>query len=46
MIFHDPAQPRQGQVLEGAQLYDIVPTLLHRYGLEAPAGLRGKVLPL
>lgn len=46
MIFHDPAQPRQGQVLEGAQLYDIVPTLLHRYGLKAPAGLRGKVLPL
>ncbi|MEB3267729.1 MAG: alkaline phosphatase family protein, partial [Leptolyngbya sp.] len=46
MIFHDPRQPRQGQVLTGAQLYDIVPTLLQRYGLPAPAGLRGQVLPL
>ncbi|PSN19665.1 phosphodiesterase [filamentous cyanobacterium CCP5] len=46
MIFHDPTQPKHGQVLEGAQLYDILPTLLHRYGVEAPAGLRGKVLPV
>jgi predicted AlkP superfamily phosphohydrolase/phosphomutase len=46
MIFHDPRQPKQGQVLEGAQLYDIVPTLLHRYGIMPPSGLRGKVLPL
>lgn len=46
MIFHDPAQPRHGQMLEGAQLYDILPTLLHRYAIEAPKGLRGKVLPL
>jgi len=46
MIFHDPAQPKQGQVLEGAQLYDILPTLLDRYGVEAPKGLRGKVLPV
>jgi predicted AlkP superfamily phosphohydrolase/phosphomutase len=46
MIFHDPAAPRGGQVLEGAQLYDLVPTLLARYGLEPPAGLRGKRLPI
>ncbi|MEB3357451.1 MAG: alkaline phosphatase family protein [Synechococcales bacterium] len=46
MIFHDPQRPQNGQVLDGAQLYDIVPTLLHRYGLEPPAGLRGKVLPV
>ena len=46
IIFHDPRQPKQGQVLTGAQLYDIVPTLLHRYGVTPPAGLRGKVLPI
>lgn len=46
MIFHDPSAPQGGQVLAGAQLYDIVPTLLARYGLDAPKGLRGKVLPI
>ncbi len=46
MIFHDPRSPRQGQQLEGAQLYDIVPTLLQHYGLTAPPGLRGKCLPV
>ena len=46
IIFHDPKQPKNGQQLEGAQLYDIVPTLLSRYGIPAPAGLRGKVLPI
>lgn len=46
MIFYDPAAPQPGQVLKGAQLYDIVPTVLNRYGIEAPAGLRGKVLPV
>ncbi|MBD0334711.1 MAG: alkaline phosphatase family protein [Cyanobacteria bacterium Co-bin13] len=46
MIFHDPKQPKQGQVLEGAQLYDIVPTLLDRFGITPPAGLRGKRLPV
>lgn len=46
MIFHDPQHPKGGQQLEGAQLYDIVPTLLNRYGISAPAGLRGKVLPI
>lgn len=46
MIFHDPQQPAGGQVLEGAQLYDILPTLLNRFGISAPEGLRGKVLPV
>jgi predicted AlkP superfamily phosphohydrolase/phosphomutase len=46
IIFHDPKEPKDGQVLEGAQLYDLVPTLLHRYGIEAPLGLRGKILPV
>ena len=43
VIFHDPSQPQNGRVLEGAQLYDVLPTLLHRYGITPPDGLRGKV---
>ena len=46
MIFHDPKAPKGGQVLEGAQLYDIVPTVLDRYDIPAPKGLRGKILPI
>ncbi|HIK43884.1 MAG TPA: alkaline phosphatase family protein [Leptolyngbyaceae cyanobacterium M65_K2018_010] len=46
MIFYDPKAPKGGQVLEGAQIYDILPTLLQRYGLACPAGLRGKLLPV
>jgi predicted AlkP superfamily phosphohydrolase/phosphomutase len=46
MIFHDPRSPKSGQVLENAQLYDILPTLLYRYGLPIPPGLRGKTLDL
>ncbi|MBE9076917.1 alkaline phosphatase family protein [Romeria aff. gracilis LEGE 07310] len=45
-IFHDPQQPKGGQRLEGAQLYDILPTLLDRYGIEPPVKLRGRVLAL
>jgi len=45
-IFHDPATERGGQRVDGAQLYDVVPTLLHRYGLTIPSDLRGKVLPI
>jgi len=44
VIFYDPQDPKQGQVLQQAQIYDILPSLLHRYGLEAPSGLRGKRL--
>ncbi|MEO0984064.1 MAG: alkaline phosphatase family protein [Cyanobacteria bacterium J06639_14] len=44
MIFYDPRSPQNGQVIEGATLYDILPTLLHRYHLQAPPNLQGKVL--
>ena len=46
MIFHDPRAPGGGQALAGAQIYDILPTLLDRYGIAAPADLRGQVLDL
>ena len=46
MIFHDPQHPQGGQQLEGAQIYDILPTLLDRYHLPPPKGLRGKILSL
>ncbi|MBV9690892.1 MAG: alkaline phosphatase family protein [Ktedonobacteraceae bacterium] len=45
-IFHDPHHPGNGKWLEGAQIYDVLPTLLQRYGIEAPKGLRGKVLAM
>ncbi|MGF1481169.1 MAG: alkaline phosphatase family protein [Cyanophyceae cyanobacterium] len=45
-IFCDPQQPRSGQKLLGAQIYDVLPTLLDRYELPVPSGLRGKVLSL
>jgi predicted AlkP superfamily phosphohydrolase/phosphomutase len=44
LIFHDPQRPGKGQQLENAQIYDVLPTLLARYGLQAPPGLRGKTL--
>ena len=44
IIFSDPQQPKNGQKLEGAQIYDLLPTLLSRYEIAVPAGLRGKVL--
>lgn len=46
IIFHDPHNPKGGQYIEDAQIYDILPTLLARYGIAAPKGLRGKVLPI
>ncbi|MBV9708345.1 MAG: alkaline phosphatase family protein [Chloroflexi bacterium] len=45
-IFHDPHHPGNGKWLEGAQIYDVLPTLLQRYGIEAPKGVRGKVLAM
>src|SRR5579859_638325 len=44
IIFYDPQHPGAGQQVEGAQIYDVLPTLLARYGIQAPKGLRGKVL--
>ena len=46
MIYCDPQQPAGGEVLENAQIYDILPTLLHRYQISPPVNLRGKVLPV
>jgi predicted AlkP superfamily phosphohydrolase/phosphomutase len=46
MMFYDPKQPKFGQEITGAQLYDILPTLLSRYGIPTPTGLRGKILPV
>ncbi len=46
MIAYDPQHPGNGQQLEGAQIYDVLPTLLARYGLKGPAGLRGKILQI
>ena len=46
MIFYDPRNPKSGEVLQGVTLYDILPTLLHRFDLQAPPNLRGTVLPL
>ncbi len=43
-VFYDPQHPGHGHLIENAQIYDIVPTLLARYGIPAPAGLRGKAL--
>jgi predicted AlkP superfamily phosphohydrolase/phosphomutase len=43
-IFADPQHPGNSTRVEGAQIYDILPTLLARYGIAAPAGLRGRVL--
>ncbi len=44
MIYYDPQRPGNGQHIENSQIYDILPTLLSRYGIVAPKGLRGKVL--
>lgn len=40
-IFYDPQHPGHGQKIEGVQIYDILPTLLARFAIQAPAGLRG-----
>lgn len=42
-IFADPQRPGNGTLVEGAQIYDILPTLLARFGIAAPDGLRGRV---
>ncbi len=45
-IWYDPERPGGGQRVEGASLYDILPTLLKRYGVESPTGLQGQVLAI
>lgn len=43
-IWHDPQHPGGGRRLDNARIYDILPTLLRRFNLPAPAGLRGATL--
>ena len=45
-IFHDPRRPGGGRRLDDLQIYDVLPTLLARYGVAAPDGLRGRALDL
>lgn len=45
-IWYDPQRPGGGRRLDNAQIYDILPTLLRRFNIAAPAGLRGTVLDL
>ncbi len=42
-IFADPQRPSGGR-FEGAQIYDVLPSLLAHYGVAAPEGLRGHVV--
>ncbi|NOK58810.1 MAG: phosphodiesterase [Chloroflexi bacterium AL-W] len=44
LILYDPQRPGHGQRITDAQIYDILPTLLNRFGVVAPPKLRGKVL--
>jgi len=43
-VFYDPLHLENGRKIEGAQIYDVLPSLLARYAIQAPAKLRGKVL--
>ncbi len=45
-IYYDPKHTGHGIAIEGAQIYDILPTLLTRYNLQQPPRLRGKVLSM
>jgi predicted AlkP superfamily phosphohydrolase/phosphomutase len=45
-IYYDPEHTGNGTAIEGAQIYDILPTLLTRYNLQQPPRLRGKVLSM
>ncbi|ABY34571.1 MAG TPA: phosphodiesterase [Chloroflexus aurantiacus] len=45
-IWRDPQRPGRGQRLGNVQIYDILPTLLSRFNIPIPAGLRGTVLEL
>jgi predicted AlkP superfamily phosphohydrolase/phosphomutase len=45
-IYYDPKHTGNGTSIEGAQIYDILPTLLTRYNLQQPPRLRGKVLSM
>jgi predicted AlkP superfamily phosphohydrolase/phosphomutase len=42
LIWYDPARPAHGQTRADLQIYDLLPSLLSRYGLTPPSGLRGR----
>ncbi|NWF78803.1 MAG: alkaline phosphatase family protein [Chloroflexi bacterium] len=42
-IFADLARPAAGRPFSGLTIYDILPSLLARYGIAAPPDLRGRV---
>lgn len=46
LICHDPARPAAGRRLDGLSIYDVLPSLLARFDVEAPADLRGTVREL
>ncbi|MBV9229385.1 MAG: phosphodiesterase, partial [Chloroflexi bacterium] len=45
-IYYDPQRPGKGRKVDNAQIYDILPTLMHRFQLNGPVGLRGKILAM
>ncbi len=45
-IWYDPQRPGGGRRLDNAQIYDILPTLLSRFNISIPAGLRGATLDM
>jgi len=45
-IWRDPQRPGGGRRLDNVQIYDILPTLLRRFNMPVPAGLRGTMLEL
>jgi predicted AlkP superfamily phosphohydrolase/phosphomutase len=46
IVFADPRHPGDGAQFANARIYDVLPTLLARYGIQAPAGLQGNVLTI
>ncbi|MBO9337372.1 MAG: alkaline phosphatase family protein [Chloroflexus sp.] len=45
-IWHDPQRPGGGRRFDNVQIYDILPTLLRRFNISIPEGLRGTALEL
>ena len=45
LILYDPRNPGGGRELDGATIYDVVPTLLALFEEPIPARSRGRVLP-
>jgi predicted AlkP superfamily phosphohydrolase/phosphomutase len=44
IIYYDPKQHLNGQQLNGLQLMDVAPTVLHLMGLSVPDDMQGKVI--